>query len=71
MPTTYAAYGYGKLYFVKLHNEAQKVLGVYYDEIEFNAMLLSRGWTSLGELENTYLEYMRAKCHKLGIQFNR
>lgn len=70
MPTTYAAYGYGKLFFVKLHDEAQKILGVHYDEIEFNAMLLSRGWTSLGELQNTYNEYMMAKCHKLGLSFN-
>ena len=69
MPTTYAAYGYGKLFFVKLHNQAQEILGVHYDEIEFNAMLLSKGWTNLGELENTYNEYMTTKCHKLGIEF--
>ena len=70
MPTTYNAYGYGKLYFVKLHNEAQQVLGVHYDEIEFNAMLHSRGWTDLGELKNTFNEYMQVKCHELGIEYN-
>ncbi len=70
MPTTYAAYGYGKLYFMNLHNEAQNILGAYYDEVEFNAMLHSRGWTNLGELENTYNEYIKAKCHKYGIEFN-
>ena len=70
MPSQYAAYGYGKLYFVKLHNEAQEILGVHYDEIEFNAMLHSRGWTNLGELKNTYNEYMENKCHELGIEFS-
>ena len=69
MPSGYAAYGYGKLFFVNLHEEAKDILGGYYDEIEFNAMLLSKGWTSLGELENTYNDYMKAKCHKYGITF--
>ena len=68
-PSQYAAYGYGKLYFVNLHNEAKKILGAHYNEIEFNAMIHSRGWTNLGELENTYIEYMKAKCHKCGIEY--
>ena len=70
MPTTYNAYGYGKLYFVKLHNEAKEILGVHYDEIEFNTMLHSRGWTNLGELKNTYNDYMETKCHELGISYS-
>ena len=70
MPSGYAAYGYGKLVFNKLHNEAKELLGAAYNEIEFNAMLLSNGWTSLGELQNTYNEYMKAKCHQYGIAFN-
>jgi uncharacterized protein (DUF885 family) len=70
MPTTYAAYGYGKLLFVQLHEEAKALLGSHYNEIEFNAMLLSRGWSTLGELENTYNEYMTAKCHKYGVEFS-
>ena len=70
MPSGYAAYGYGKLIFNKLHTEAKNILGAIYDEIEFNAMLLSNGWTSLGELQNTYNEYMKAKCHQYGIAFN-
>lgn len=69
IPTQYAAYGYGKYFFVKLHDEAKELLGEHYNEVEFNAMLLSRGWTSLGELQNTYNEYMKAKCHKYGINF--
>ena len=69
MPTGYAAYGYGKLMFVRLHEEAKSILGAVYDEVEFNAMLLSNGWTSLGELQNTYNEFMKAKCHQYGIAF--
>jgi uncharacterized protein (DUF885 family) len=71
MPSGYAAYGYGKLFFVNLHNEAKSILGGRYDEIEFNAMLLSKGWTSLGELQNTYDEYMKAKCHQYGLEYNK
>ena len=70
MPSQYAAYGYGKVFFVKIHNEAKEILGIHYDEVEFNEMIHSRGWTNLGELENTYNEYMLAKCHKLGIEYN-
>ena len=69
LPANYAAYGYGKLFFVNLHEEAQQILGAYYDEVEFNDMILSRGWTNLGELENTYKEYMIKKCHKSGITY--
>lgn len=69
MPTQYAAYGYGKLTFYNLHKEAQEILGVHYDEIEFNSMLLSKGWTDLGILKETYNEYMLAKCYELGIEF--
>ncbi|MDE7162130.1 MAG: DUF885 domain-containing protein [Anaeroplasmataceae bacterium] len=68
-PASYAAYGYGKLIFNNLHIEAQEILGVYYDEIEFNAMLLSKGWTSLGVLQETYEAYMKEKCHKYGIEY--
>lgn len=71
MPVTYAAYAYGKLFFVKLHDEAREILGSFYNEVEFNAMLLSKGWTSLGELQNTYNEYMKAACHKHGLEFNQ
>ena len=68
-PASYAAYGYGKLFFVRLHNEAKSYLGENYDEKEFNAMLLSKGWTSLGKLNETYQSYMKKKCHKLGIEY--
>ena len=68
-PTTYNAYGYGKLTFYNMHQEAKQILGVHYDEVEFNAMLLSKGWTNLGELENTYNDYMAKKCHLYGIEF--
>lgn len=68
-PASYAAYGYGKLFFYNLHEEAKGILGDNYNEIEFNTMLLSKGWTSLGELKETYTTYMKKKCHKLGLQF--
>jgi uncharacterized protein (DUF885 family) len=70
MPTTYAAYGYGKYFFMKLHDNAREILGKFYNEVEFNAMLLSKGWTKLGELEDTYNEYMEQACHKYGITQN-
>lgn len=68
-PTVYAAYGYGKYYFVHLHDKAQKILGEHYNEIEFNAMLLSNGWTSLDLLQQTYDRYMAKTCHKYGIKY--
>lgn len=69
MPTQYASYGYGKLVFYNLHEEAKKVLGGYYDEVEFNEMLISNGWINLAELEAQYEEYMAAKCFELGLEW--
>ncbi len=71
MPTQYASYGYGKLVFYNLHEEAKKVLGGYYDEVEFNTMLISNGWVNLAELENQYNEYMAVKCYECGIEWNK
>ena len=68
MPTTYNAYGYGKYLFIKLHEDAKAKLGKFYNEIEFNEMILSKGWTTLGELVNTYENYMTKACHKYGIE---
>lgn len=70
MPTQYAAYGYGKLFFYNLHEEAKTILGKSYDEVEFNAMLISNGWTSLDILRETYEQYMQIKCYELSIQYN-
>ena len=67
IPGQYAAYGYGKYIFNKLHNEAKEILGYHYNEIEFNSMLLSKGWTDLKILLQTYEEYMEIKCHEYGI----
>ena len=69
MPTTYAAYGYGRLMFSNLHTNAQQVLGKFYNEVEFNAMLLSKGWVGFDILQDTYEEYMKAKCFELGIEY--
>ena len=71
MPTQYSSYGYGKLVFYNLHEEAKKVLGGYYNEIEFNAMLMANGWINLAELENQYNEYMAVKCYEYGINWNK
>ena len=69
MPAVYHSYGYGKYVFYSYHEEAKKYLGDSYDEVEFNAMLLSKGWTDLSILEETYFDYMNTKCHELGIEF--
>ena len=69
MPTQYASYGYGKLVVYNLHEEAKKVLGGYYDEVEFNTMLISNGWINLAELENQYNEYMTVKCYECNIEW--
>lgn len=69
MPAVYPAYGYGKMVFLSLHSEAQSLLGNYYDEVEFNDMLLSKGWTDLQELKTTYNQYMTRKCHEVGVEF--
>ena len=68
-PTSYAAYGYGKLTFYSLHEKAKTTLGSFYDEVEFNAMLLSKGWTSLDILNETFEEYMQDKCYECGIEY--
>ncbi|MDE6407787.1 MAG: DUF885 domain-containing protein, partial [Anaeroplasmataceae bacterium] len=62
-PASYPAYGYGKLFFYNLHQEAKKKLGRYYDEVELNTILLSKGWTSLGKLRQTFDIYIRDVAH--------
>ncbi len=69
-PASYASYGYGKLVFYTLHEEAKEILGGYFDEVEFNEMLLSKGWTTLGTLQKTYEEYMAKQMHRYGIELN-
>lgn len=68
MPTQFASYGYGKLVFHKVHNEAKKALGNYYNEIEFNSMILSNGWVELGTLEEMVDAYLDDKCFEYGIE---
>ena len=66
MPTDYTAYGYGMSYFVDLHDNAKQKLGDLYDEIEFNAAILSHGWCSLGELKQVCDEYIADTNFVLG-----
>jgi uncharacterized protein (DUF885 family) len=68
MPTQYASYGYGKVVFNKIHNEAKKALGNYYNEIEFNSMILSNGWVELDILEEMVDAYLDDKCFEYGIE---
>ena len=68
MPTQYASYGYGKVVFNKIHNEAKKALGNYYNEIEFNSMILSNGWVELEILEEMVDAYLDDKCFEYGIE---
>ena len=71
MPVTYNAYGYGKVIFNSLHVQAKDILKNHYNEVEFNEVLLSNGWTGLDELINTYNAYMTRKCHRYEIKFNK
>ena len=62
-PVTYAAYGYGMSFYVDLHNNAQMKLGKYYNEVEFNSVILSHGWCSLSELQRITDEYIEEMLH--------
>ena len=54
----YAPYGYGPAVFVELHEMAEEALGAYYDEVEFNGLLLAHGWCSLDSLREYVLDYI-------------
>ena len=66
-PVTYAAYGYGMSFYVDLHNNAQMKLGKYYNEVEFNSVILSHGWCSLDELTRITDEYIQETLHKCSV----
>ena len=61
MPATYAAYGYGKYFFIKLHKDAKNALGGAYNEVEYNKALLSKGWVGLDMLQEVHNEYIASK----------
>ena len=67
MPGNYAAYGFGRVFFIDLHDTAKALLGKAYDEVEFNAALLSHGWCSLTELIKVYEEYIDHTAFLNGI----
>jgi uncharacterized protein (DUF885 family) len=67
MPSQYAAYGYGKLVIYNLHEDAKNILGDHYNEIEFNSMILSKGWSSMDALRNTYNDYMAQEINRYNI----
>ena len=68
MPGNYAAYGFGKVDFIDLHDNAKKKLGDAYNEIDFNNALLSHGWCSLAELIKIYEEYVDHTAFLNGIE---
>lgn len=68
-PSQIATYGYGMARFVDYHNEAKAVLGDYYDEVEFNAMLLSNGWCSLSTLDKMVNDFINNKCYVNNIDY--
>lgn len=51
IPSQYAPYGYGQAVFIELHDIARQRLGNFYDEKEFNKMILEHGWCSLDSLK--------------------
>lgn len=57
-PAGYPPYGYGLAVFLDLHNQAKEALGVYYNEVEFNTLLLAHGWCSLDSLREYVAEYI-------------
>ena len=69
LPVTYNAYGFGKIIFNNLHIQAKEILGSHYNEVDFNKMLLSKGWTDLDDLIDTYNIYMTRKCHRYEKEF--
>ncbi len=66
-PASYHAYGYGRSYFVDLHERAQKELGTVYDELSFNSALLSHGWCSYDELNKIVDEYIAEQKFLYGL----
>lgn len=67
IPTQYAPYGYGFAVFYSLHEQARDVLGHWYDEKEFNQVLLGNGWIGLTALKAQVNAYLNNKCFELGL----
>ena len=44
------------------------LMGINYNEIEFNAAILSKGWCSLGEVQNIVDEYIADKQFTLNLK---
>lgn len=66
-PTQYAPYGYGFAVFDSLHTLAKEELGVFYDEVEFNTVLLQNGWIGLSKLKDNVAEYLNLKKFTCGL----
>ena len=69
-PTQIVPYGYGMAKFVAYHDQAKEALGGFYDEVDFNRMLLSNGWCSFTTLEQMVEEYINNQCFVYGLTNN-
>ena len=56
--------------FVAYHDQAKEALGGFYDEVDFNRMLLSNGWCSFTTLEQMVEEYINNQCFVYGLTNN-
>ncbi len=59
MPTGYAPYGYGSLKMHKYHSNAKNKLKSKYDEIKFNSLILSHGWSGYETLDKLVSNYLK------------
>ena len=67
IPSQYSSYGYGKVVFVKIHDDAKKALSYYYDEIDYNMAIQSNGWTGLESLISLSDDYIAKQQFLHGI----
>lgn len=61
MPTVYASYGYGSLKMHQYHYKAKKKLKSKYDEIDFNSLIMSKGWQGFETLDKMVEKYISQK----------
>lgn len=67
MPTAYAAYGYGSLKMHNYHTNAKNKLGKKYDEVEFNKIIMSCGWSGYDKLDKIVNDYIN--CYSYVVNY--
>lgn len=68
MPAEYPAYGYGMAAYVDIHNQAIQELGEFYNEIDFNRAIQSKGWVTMEKLYEMVDEYIVEQKTLYGIK---